>query len=64
MDVKVQVTGHWSDLLRELERDYGLDVDNENHIWLTHVLFLPMLNRDLASFQSAWNSHTLRISGQ
>lgn len=48
---------------RNLEEACGLDINNENHVWLLQVLFLPMLNADLAAFCSGWNNHVLRRAG-
>lgn len=47
-----------------LEQRLGLDINDLNHIWLLHHLFLATLNRQLGSFQSGWNSHPMRLSDQ
>ena len=64
VDVKTQVLSGWVDKLAALEESYGLDIENDNHIWLMQELFLPMVNADLSTFQNAWNNHSLRRSGQ
>ena len=64
VDVKTQVLGRWMDGLRDLEENYGLDIENDSHIWLVQELFLPMVNTDLRTFQAAWNNHTIRRPGQ
>lgn len=64
MDVKTQVLSRWVDALRDLEDQYGLDIENESHVWLAQELFLPMINTDLRTFRSAWNNHAIRRPGQ
>lgn len=63
-DVKTQSSGRWCDFFNDLEESFGLDINNENHIWLLQVLFLPMLNDDLTAFRSAWNNHIVRRRGE
>ena len=64
VDVKIQVLGRWIDGLRDLEEKYGLDIENDGHIWLMQELFLPMINTDLQAFRSAWNNHLIRRPGK
>lgn len=63
VDVKVQVSGRWYDTFGHLEDCHGLDIDNQNHVWLLQTLFLPRLNCDLMRFKDGWNNHQLRRSG-
>ena len=64
VDVKTQVVSRWADTFRDLEESHGLDIENESHIWLLQEVFLPMLNTELLTFQTAWSNHSLRRSGQ
>jgi hypothetical protein len=43
-DVTAQVGSSWADAFTDLELHHGLNINNENHIWLLHILFLPILN--------------------
>ncbi|KAK0132658.1 hypothetical protein N1851_032527 [Merluccius polli] len=43
-----------------LESEGVIDVDNEQHLWALHYIYLPRLNRDLADFTNQWNHHGLR----
>lgn len=49
----------WKDLFRLLETTYGLNVDNERHLWLLHYLFLNRINDDIEAWIGSWNHHTL-----
>ena len=62
--MKAQATTRWTEVFRGLEDNYGLDINNDNHIWLLHVLFLPQINRDLSRFQDGWNNHLIRRQGR
>ncbi|KAL5537303.1 hypothetical protein ACEPAF_1126 [Sanghuangporus sanghuang] len=63
VDVTMQVGSKWAAGFRRLEQDGGLSIENPNHIWLLHQLFLPVANSDLDAFVNAWNHHTMRIRG-
>lgn len=54
----------WADFFWDLELNYGLNVDNLNHIWLLHYLFLEDINNDIAFFIDTWNHHLIQIRGQ
>lgn len=47
-----------------LEINHGLDINNPNHIWLLHLLFLATINSALDFFTQSWNNHILEIRGQ
>ncbi|KAF8180323.1 hypothetical protein K438DRAFT_2171971, partial [Mycena galopus ATCC 62051] len=44
-----------------LELQHGLDINNANHIWLLHYLFLPTINDQLTFFMESWNEHRIQI---
>lgn len=48
------------DLFSFLESEGIIDIDNERHMFALHYVYLPRLNRDLASFVDQWNNHGLR----
>jgi hypothetical protein len=61
VDVTAQVGASWAELFTDLEVYCGLDINNPNHIWLLHELFLPTINNQLALFAEAWNRHRIQI---
>lgn len=63
VDVTAQVGAVWADLFTHLELNFGLDINHPGHIWLLHILFLPLINAQLAFFADAWNQHQLQIRG-
>ncbi|KAK3742109.1 hypothetical protein QZH41_020267 [Actinostola sp. cb2023] len=42
------------------ERSDILYIDDDIHLWCLHYVFLPMINRHLASWRNAWVYHPLR----
>ncbi|KAG6905846.1 hypothetical protein DXG01_000414 [Tephrocybe rancida] len=50
-------------MFTNLEVQYGLDINNTQHIWLLHFLFLDTINRQLEFFAQSWNQHRIQISG-
>jgi hypothetical protein len=60
-DVTAQIGSSWADAFTDLELHHGLDINNQNHIWLLHTLFLPILNSQLELFSQGWNSHKIQI---
>ncbi|KAG6909603.1 hypothetical protein DXG01_016642 [Tephrocybe rancida] len=62
-DVQAQVGATWADLFTTLEMQYGLDINNPNHIWLLHYLFLNTINAQLDFFIQSWNHHRIQIRG-
>lgn len=42
---------------------FWLDINNVNHIWLLHQLFLPTINQQLSFFAEAWNQHRIQNRG-
>lgn len=63
VDITAQLGATWSNIFLTLEMHYGLDINNANHIWLLHLLFLPIINAALAFFAESWNLHKLQIRG-
>lgn len=61
VDVTAQVGATWARLFTLLEIHHGLDINNGNHIWLLHFLFLPTINQDLTFFAESWNEHSIQI---
>jgi hypothetical protein len=62
-DVTAQIGSSWANAFTDLELYHGLDINNQNHIWLLHTLFLPILNSQLELFAQGWNSHRIQIRG-
>lgn len=55
------MTATWKDHFLRLELRFGLDINNSNHIWLLHRLYLPIINAQLNFFAESWNQHRLQI---
>lgn len=64
MDVTKQFGAKWSRFFSDLEVHHHLDINNTNHIWLLHLIFLPLVNDDISFFISNWNHHRLQARGQ
>jgi hypothetical protein len=62
-NVTSQIGSSWADAFTSLELHHGLDINNQNHIWLLHILFLRILNSQLEFFAQGWNSHRIQIRG-
>ena len=52
--------GLFYQILRYLETNGFLDVDNDPHMWCLHYVYLPMLNTHLQNWKNAWVYHPLR----
>ncbi|KAJ7027536.1 hypothetical protein C8F04DRAFT_1222908 [Mycena alexandri] len=61
VDVTAQVGATWSKNFTMLELHHRLDINNVNHIWLLHHLFLPTINDQLTFFAQSWNEHQIQI---
>ena len=61
VDVTAQVGATWANLFVMLELRHGLDINNSNHIWLLHFIFLPAINAELRFFAESWNEHQIQI---
>ena len=64
VDVTAKVGRPWATRFRTLEERVGLDINNVNHLWLLHHLFLGAVNTQLIAFRDAWNSHEMRLTSQ
>ena len=40
-----------------LEKEYGLDPNNDIHLWCLHYVYVPIINRALMIFKNQWNEH-------
>ncbi len=56
-------TQFYIDMFHQLEGNGLLDFESRLDRFALHFVFLPRLNRSLAEFQAAWNSHGLRSEG-
>lgn len=61
VDITVQVGATWSNVFLLLEMHHGLNINNPNHIWLLHYLFLATINTALGFFAESWNLHQIQI---
>jgi hypothetical protein len=61
VDVTAQVGATWAEHFQMLEVRHGLDINNINHIWLLHYLFLNTINVQLDFFAQSWNHHVIQI---
>lgn len=61
VDVTAQVGATWAEHFQMLEVHHGLDINNINHIWLLHYLFLNTINVQLDFFAQSWNHHVIQI---
>jgi hypothetical protein len=59
--VTAQAGATWADHFVKLELNFGLNINNPNHIWLLHHLFLPTFNSVLSFFAQSWNEHKIEI---
>ncbi|KAJ6562086.1 hypothetical protein B0H19DRAFT_943512, partial [Mycena capillaripes] len=61
VDITAQLDATWAERFTNLELRHGLDINNINHIWLLHFLFLATINSQLAFFAQSWNQHRIQI---
>ncbi|KAL5528454.1 hypothetical protein ACEPAF_7590 [Sanghuangporus sanghuang] len=62
VEVGKQFVRRWKAFFQRLEDLHGLDIDNTQHLWLLHKLFLPNINDDCKMFRREWNAHACRGS--
>ncbi|KAE9384200.1 hypothetical protein BT96DRAFT_960925 [Gymnopus androsaceus JB14] len=60
VDVSNYISQHWNDLFTLLELRHSLDINNTNHIWLLHYLFLGTINEAIGFWVRSWNQHCIR----
>jgi hypothetical protein len=59
VEIGRQFARRWRAFFTRLERLHFLNVDNMQHLWLLHYLFLDMINVDCDDFREDWNSHPI-----
>ncbi|KAJ3762574.1 hypothetical protein EV360DRAFT_92379 [Lentinula raphanica] len=59
VDVSNYISQHWHDLFTQLEEQHQLNINNPNHIWLLHHLFMDTINNSLAFWVEGWNCHRI-----
>ncbi|KAJ3965215.1 hypothetical protein EV361DRAFT_974035 [Lentinula raphanica] len=59
VDVSNYISQNWNDIFTRLEMHHQLDVNNPNHIWLLHYLFINTINESLAFWVEGWNCHRI-----
>lgn len=64
VDVTTQFGAKWADFFHHLEVHHGLDVNNRNHLWLVHYLYLHDINGEASMFAETWNRHKIQMRGQ
>ncbi|KIO22614.1 hypothetical protein M407DRAFT_79038, partial [Tulasnella calospora MUT 4182] len=64
VDLTVSLGAKWADFFQLLEVQSGLDINNVNHIWLLHYLFLADINEEVSFFVRTWNHHPIQMRGQ
>ncbi|KAF5365121.1 hypothetical protein D9757_015508 [Collybiopsis confluens] len=60
-DVTIGVGDTWHQRFTELEVSHDLQINNPNHLWLLHHLFLPTINFHLQVWARSWNFHPIAI---
>lgn len=63
VEVGSQFVRRWRAFFIRLEELHCLDRRNPTHLWLLHLLFLELINKDCKVFQATWNVHPLSGSG-
>ncbi|KIO30085.1 hypothetical protein M407DRAFT_69669 [Tulasnella calospora MUT 4182] len=64
VDLTVALGAKWAEFFELLEVQSGLDINNINHIWLLHYLFLADINEEVSFFVRTWNHHSIQMRGQ
>ncbi len=58
-DVYTSVSSTYVPVFSTLEERNMLNPENEPDLFCLHYVFIPMINKSLTCFQSAWNNHPL-----
>jgi len=61
-DVHKEVTQRMYMIFYDMEDAGRLQADNELHRFALHTIFLPIINKNLTHFASAWNMHRIRTA--
>ncbi|KAJ8076537.1 hypothetical protein AAF712_007836 [Marasmius tenuissimus] len=61
VDVRAQITATWEERFTELELQLGMDINNQNHVWLLQLLFIPIMNEDMEFWRESWNNHDISV---
>ncbi|KAI9142597.1 hypothetical protein BKA69DRAFT_1027468 [Paraphysoderma sedebokerense] len=56
-EVQKVVGSVYQDIFSQLEQDFGLNVNNQLHLFALHYVYLPRLKQDLEHFRRHWNRH-------
>jgi hypothetical protein len=62
-DVTEKVTSTYKAFFMSLENEEGVNMSDNNVLFVLHYLFLPRINADLDQFRNAWNHHKLSTEG-
>ncbi|KAJ8094099.1 hypothetical protein PM082_023307 [Marasmius tenuissimus] len=62
-DVRANITSTWDERFTDLELNAALNIHNRNHIWLLHLLFLPIINEEMEFWYRSWNQHKIAVKG-
>ena len=54
----------WYIFFSDLEAQAGLKPENDIHIWLLHLLFMPSIDQDALEWAEAWNHHKMSFDGE
>lgn len=60
MEYNLTTQSYFYELFYFLESWNLLDPVNPVHLWCLHYVYLPILNRHLTNWKSAWSHHPLR----
>ena len=63
VDVYAKILQNYYQVFIHLENEYGLDINNEVHLWCLHYVYMPVINRSLKIFQNQWNYHPISREG-
>ena len=63
VDVYAKILQIYYQVFIHLENEYGLDINNEVHLWYLHYVYMPVINRSLKIFQNQWNYHPISREG-
>lgn len=64
VEVGSQFVRSWRAFFQRLERIHFLDVQNSEHLWLLHLIFLDDINDGCAHFCERWNAHKISREGK